>query len=192
MLAILPLLLAAAAFVPPVIKEPPAPPAAWFVEDLTHDRWCQFGSRKRAEAFAASFGTSGPETPGAAWVRLANGKLDSVTVQSTSDDAFTEDRYFFAPDGQVAELRRTAAYAQDKPATYVFKLDPTGKLAATPQTKALVKRLDGLHYTTYYLDWDKYHRFAELPFAGLIAIKDGKATIKTGCTAPLKTQNKRR
>jgi hypothetical protein len=171
------------AFTPPVMKEPDAAPTAWFLEDPKHRRWCTFTTRKAAEAFGKALGEFAlSDTPGVAWIRIEGGKLDSVTVQIQSEDAFTEDRYFFDPSLHVAELRRTGLYVNDRRGTYVLKPNAAGKLAPTPQTVALLKRVDTLGYETYFVHWDTYSRLSEMPFAKMIAFDAAKVTVKPGCT----------
>jgi hypothetical protein len=168
---------------PKVLKEPHTAPAAWFLEDRKRRRWCTFSTRKAAEAFSGTLGDFAlSETPGVAWVRIDGGKLVSITEQVQSEDAFTEDRYFFDPAGRVTELRRSGLYVNDERATYILRPNVAGKLVTTPQTQALMKQLDARGYTLYFVRWDTYGRLAEMPFAKLIAFNGGRVTVKPGCT----------
>jgi hypothetical protein len=177
------------------MEEPDTPGDAWLLEDPRRGVWCAFKERGPLEALGAEVGkwleTSNFQgNPGYAWIRLRGGELTSITVERISEDANTEDRYFFDASGRVVELRRTGFYIHDERATYVFKRDAAGRLALTPQSRALRKRVERLEYQTYFLEWPLYQRLSEFPFARLIGRRDGKPVVKSGCTPPGTEKNR--
>ena len=162
--------------------------AAWFLEDPRNGSWCAFTSRTALNAKGKELDKADLEdTPVYAWLELKSGRIDAITVETMSEDAFTDDRYRFGPSGRIESLGRTGHYINDHWSTFFYQPDAKGHLVLPPEGRTIARALErNKNYTTYWLEWDRYDRLSEMPFASLISVSAGKTTVQLGCTAPAK------
>jgi hypothetical protein len=169
------------AFKPPVIKEPDEPADAWFFEDPGRNVWCGFNDRRSLEAFAKGVEPPDHGAPGYAFVFMRAGRLSSIILETTSEDAFSSDHYLVS-NGRLTELRRTGHYIRDDLITYVLRQDAKGRWKPTAATRDLRAKAHAAGFEDYWMDWSTYSRLEAMPFAKLIAFNGGKVTVKSGCT----------
>lgn len=152
------------AYEPPVEPAPPGRPDAYFGKALGSGGWCAFDEA----AWRAQVAAERVQPGEAAWVRLSMTGVESVTVETQSEDALSTDRYVFAADGRVARLVRTGGYINSPPASLEYRPDGKGGLALTAAAREVLQRMDEAGYEHYIEAWPTYRRFKDLPFAGLI------------------------
>ena len=168
---LLPPTASAAKFKPPQIDEPKAHPDVWFGQ-RKDGRWCAFSWKKKSGEFLGGFET--------AWARYENGRLASLTTFSVSEDAASQDRYFFDPDRRLTKMIRTGHYVEAPWASFTYVPDALGKLKLTPEAKALEARMGKATYETYFVDWPIYSSVSAMPFAELVDWNLG-AAVRLGC-----------
>lgn len=163
-----------AKYLPPRQEEPRANPDVWFGQRAKDSRWCAFPWSK---VKALNSELAPPQT---GWARYDHQTLTSITVTTASQDAFVEDRYFFASDRKIAKLVRTGHYINDPWASFTYLPNRAGKLTLTVEAQAIVARMSKAEYETYFVDWDTYPTFSAMPFSELVDWTL-RGTARLGC-----------
>ena len=186
-------ILAQAAYVPPVEREPDATAQAWFIEDQGRGVWCAFTNRAALERYAKTIDANAgaPEhSNGYGWIRLKADALETITVVMESEDAIAEDRYRFDGQRKVINLKRTGHYINAPWATFTYLPNRTGRLMLDAVSKRIVSRLAADRQETYVTDWPTIRRIQDLPFHRLITFSGSRVSVKAGC-APIRAAKSR-
>jgi len=170
-------------FKPTVETEPTTKPQAYLIRDGQHQRWCAFSTLEAHDKFAKSLSAADGNEGG--WIRIKDGRLASITVTQTSEDAYVEDRYLFTGD-KIKGLKRTGHYVIAPVATYEYAPGPNGRIILTASGRAIVSLMKAHKQESYVTDWPAYSRLGEFPFRGLLDLSGPKAKIKEACV-PEKT-----
>jgi hypothetical protein len=151
-------------------------PSAWFFEDPARGQWCAFTSPAALESFARTLDLSKTKGgPGYGWVQIRGGKLATLMRETVTDEATLDDQYLFDAKGRLTEMVRSAhRVAGEEWVSFAYL--PDGKGGMSLKTTKKVEADE-----TLLADWPRHGRLQDVPFAGLIEISQGKATVREGC-----------
>ena len=167
---------AALTYVPARQWEPRTKPQVWFGQRAKDGRWCAFGWDK-VKSISNTSVLAPPET---GWARYHHGKLATITITTTSEDAYVEDRYFFGTDRTISKMIRTGHYIQSPWASFTYIPGKGSKLVMTADAKAIEAKMGKAEYETYIVDWPTYSTLAAMPFAELVDWTQA-SPIRLGC-----------
>ncbi len=162
------------------VLEPKVSPKAWFVEDEAGRRWCSFTSFDSARDFSGAHPSE--NLTNTAWLRTTSGRLDSITFAQVSEDAYVEDRFMFAADGRLTEMRRTGHYINDQFVTVTYAPGRDGVIRPTSAGKAVIAEMQRQKLESYWVEWPVVQGLEALPFRKLITGTAKAINVQSGCT----------